>query len=54
VKKKGYSEKEIQVILRELNTLLGSEIEIKFEELDSVPVRRKWRFSESELPLSLI
>jgi phenylacetate-CoA ligase len=54
VKKKGYSEKETQVILRELNTLLGYEIEIKFEELDSVPIRRKWRFSESELPLSLI
>lgn len=54
VKKKHYSEEETQTILRELRALLGSEVEIEFKDLDSIPIGRKWRFAESELNMSLI
>jgi phenylacetate-CoA ligase len=54
VKKEGYSDRETQAILRGLKSLLGSEIQIEFKNLDSIPTGRKWRFTESELPLSLI
>ena len=54
VKKERYSNEETQTILRELKLLLGSEIEIGFKDLDSIPIGRKWRFTESELDTSLI
>lgn len=57
VKKEQYSEIEEQAILKELRLLLGSNVEIEFRELDSIPMRyvgRKWRFVESELDVSLV
>jgi phenylacetate-CoA ligase len=54
VKRAGYSEKESTAILGALTSLLGSDIQIEFEELDSIPEKRKWRFSESELNVVLI
>ncbi len=54
VKSKGYSEKEEAAIVNGLNKLLGPEIDVEFEELSSIPVQRKWRFTESELDISLI
>lgn len=54
VKKEGYSDQETQAILRGLKSLLGSEIQIEFKYLDSIPTGRKWRFTESELNISLI
>ncbi len=54
VKKEAYSNEEAQVILRELKFLLGSQMEIEFKDLDSIPIGRKWRFTESELDTRLI
>ena len=54
VKKEHYSNEETQTILRELRALLGSEVEIEFKDLDSIPIGRKLRFAESELNISLI
>lgn len=54
VKKEGYSDKETQAIIKGLTRLLGPEINIEFNNLDSIPIRRKWRFTESELKPSLI
>jgi hypothetical protein len=54
VKKEGYSDEETVAILKGLNSLLGPEIQVEFEELDSVPNQRKWRFTESELDVRLI
>lgn len=54
VRRDDYSNEETQTILRELKELLGSEIEIEFRNLDSIPIRRKWSFTESELDVSLI
>jgi phenylacetate-CoA ligase len=54
VKKIGYSDEETMAIIRGLNSLLGSEIQVEFEELDAVPIQKKWRFTESELILRLI
>lgn len=54
VKKKGYSDEETVAILKGLNSLLGPQIQVEFEELDSVPTQRKWRFTESELNVCLI
>jgi phenylacetate-CoA ligase len=54
VKQKHYSDKETQIILEELRRLLGTEIKIEFEDLNSIPVGRKWRFAESQLNLSLL
>lgn len=54
VKKEGYSESETQAILIGLKSLLGSEIQIEFKDLDSLQTGRKRRFTESELNLSLI
>lgn len=51
-KKEQYSDEETQAILRELKLLLGSEIEIRFKDLDSIPIGRKQRFTESELDVS--
>lgn len=52
VKKELFSDVEMQTILRELRILLGSEIEIEFRNLDSIPVVRKSRFTESEVDTS--
>lgn len=54
VKKEGYSDLETQTIVRGLKSLLGSEIQVEFKCLDSLPTGRKWRFTESELNISLI
>lgn len=54
VKKRGYSVEETAAILRGLSSLLGPEIQVEFEELDSVPTQTKWRFTESELDACLI
>lgn len=54
VKKESYSNQETEVILSGLRSLLGPEIQIEFKDLDSIPSGRKWRFTESELNISLI
>ena len=54
VKKEEYSDQETQAIIRGLKSLLGSEIQIEFKYLDSLPTGRKWRFTQSELNISLI
>lgn len=54
VKEEGYSDEETAAIWRGLVLLLGPKIQIEFEELDSVPIERKWRFTESELHVCLI
>ncbi len=54
VKSEGYSKDEASAIIRGLNTLLGPEISISFEELNSPPARKKWRFTESQLDVSLL
>jgi hypothetical protein len=53
VKKEGYRVEEAAAIYKGLNSLLGPEIQVEFEELSSVPVQRKWRFTESKLNVSL-
>jgi phenylacetate-CoA ligase len=54
VKKEGYSDEETMAIIRGLNSLLGPDIQVEFEELNAVPAQRKWRFTESELNVCLI
>ena len=54
VKNEHYSIEETQTILRELKGLLGPDIEVEFKDLDSIPIGRKWRFTESELNVGLI
>ena len=54
VKKEGYAEKETMAILSGLHSLLGSEIQVEFEELDLAPIQRKWRFTASEIDVCLI
>jgi len=54
VKKEGFSNEELLAVVNGLKALLGSEIQIEFEELDSAPIQRKWRFTESELNVGLI
>ncbi|MGD0451258.1 MAG: hypothetical protein ABSA79_09435 [Candidatus Bathyarchaeia archaeon] len=54
VKTKGYSDEETSAILQGLDVLLGSEIRIAFEELPSIPARKKWRFTESQANVRLL
>lgn len=54
VKKEGYSDKETQALLRGLILLLGPEVQIELKDLGSIPNGRKWRFTESELDISLL
>jgi len=54
VKAHDYSEEETNEIMRWLSLLLGDGVKIEFEELSSIPVQRKWRFTESELDIRLI
>ena len=53
VKSNDYPDKETSAIIRGLKEILGEELKIEFVELLSVPVQKKWRFSESELNLCL-
>jgi phenylacetate-CoA ligase len=53
VKRPEYSDYETRIMLCALAALLGSDIPVEFEELDSIPQNRKWRFSESELEVVL-
>lgn len=54
IKKEHYSDEETQAILRGLRSLFGSEVEVEFEDLDSIPIGSKIRFAESELKISLV
>jgi phenylacetate-CoA ligase len=54
VKMPGYLEKEGVAIVRGLGNLLGSEVEVTFEELSAVPIQKKWRFSESKIDQCLL
>lgn len=54
VKEQHYSDEETRVILSELKSVLGANMDIEIRDLDSVPLQRKRRFAESGLNISLI
>lgn len=54
VQKKPYQNEDQNFILNELKILLGSDINIDFKNIDKIPVRTKWRFTESKLNINLI
>lgn len=49
VRSNTYSNEETEVIIHELRSLLGNDIEIEFKALNSIPTGNKWRFTTSEI-----